>query len=104
MLLRFVVHTFPSHSLHFTFFQVKAHLYVGTDVKIFTAPPGDEAACTAMSALVRGMDEEKCVIIARFGYNAISAPKMVSLSPHISPSKNGKYDVSEILCRLFRYN
>ncbi|GAV03615.1 Ku80 [Ramazzottius varieornatus] len=72
--------------------QVKAHLFVGDDVKIMTAALADEAAATAVSALVHALKEDNMVIICKYGYNRISAPKMVALSPHICQRAAGKYE------------
>lgn len=92
--------------------QVKAHLFVGDDVKIMTAALADEAAATAVSALVHALKEDNMVIICRYGYNRISAPKMVALSPHICQRAAGNYEVrssfsafsiTDRLCCVFFY-
>ncbi|XP_055328473.1 X-ray repair cross-complementing protein 5-like [Paramacrobiotus metropolitanus] len=72
--------------------EVKNHLYMGSDVKVMTAPEGDQAAQKALSGLVHALEKEKAVVIARFGYNAISAPKLVSLSPHIREDEKEHFE------------
>lgn len=58
------------------------HVVSSTDVAI--ASPDHPDAALAVSALVRGMDAEHCVGIARMVYRANSPPKIVAFLPNVN--------------------
>ncbi|KAK0066306.1 X-ray repair cross-complementing protein 5 [Biomphalaria pfeifferi] len=62
---------------------VKRYHYLGDGVISITAEKNDEAAAIALSALINALYETNCVAIARKVYNAIAAPRIGCLIPHI---------------------
>lgn len=62
--------------------SVPRRIWMSQSCMLFPAP-ADDAAATALSALVRALAETDRVIIARHVFRANATPKLVALFPHI---------------------